>query len=261
MRTLTFPVRSLGSVLPADTDAAALSAWILERRGKETDLTTWNLETTLTDQLASVDFPAAGGEFYADRIIDACGNVVDGNVSHEFDRDFGTILADVSLVQARRKNCWWSIPAPSTLDVGDAYFRDPEEFKTALFETVSSLCRGMRDAGIPGHILTVEQPDEIELEYFTGKRYLWAVLDEYLPTILEIQKDIVITKEGVSLLPDLLDSFEIRNVYIRDADPAALRSVLRHIDPEYIWICGVGSEEGRPAYWRDLASVSVESAE
>lgn len=261
MRTLTFPVLSLGSVFPADTDSSALSTWILERRGKETDLTTWNIEKTLTDQLEFVDYPAAGGEFYVDRILDACGNVVDGNVSHEFDPDFGTILADVSLVQSRRKNCWWSIPAPSVLDIGDAYFGDAEEFKTALFETVSSLCRSMRDAGIPGHILTAEQPDEIELEYFTGKRYLWAVLDEYLPTILEIQKDIVITKEGVSLLPDLLDSFEIRNVYIRDADPAALRSVLRHIDPEYIRICGIGPEEGRPAYWRDLASVSVESTE
>lgn len=261
MRTLTFPVRSLGSVLPADTDAAALSAWILERCGKETDLTTWNLETTLTDQLTSVDFPAAGGEFYADRIIDACGNVVDGNISQEFDPDLGTILADVSLVQSRRKNCWWSIPAPSTLDIGDAYFRDPEEFKTALFETVSSLCRGMRDAGIPGHILTAEHPDEIELEYFSGKRYLWVVSNEALPTILEIQKDIVITAEGVSLLPDLLDSFGIRNVYIRDADTAALRFVLRHIDPEYIQICGVGPEEGRPEYWQKLAAVSVESTE
>ncbi|WP_319378816.1 hypothetical protein [uncultured Methanocorpusculum sp.] len=261
MLTLTFPVRSLGSVLPADTDPAALSAWILERRGKETDLTSWHIETTLTDQLEFVDFPAAGGAFYADRILDACGNVVDGNVSYEFDPDFGMIQTDVSLVQARRKNCWWSIPAPSNLDVGDAYFGDPEEFKTALFETVSTLYRSMRDAGIPGHILTAERPDEIELEYFSGKRYLWAVLDEYLPAILEIQKDIVITKEGVSLLPDLLDSFEIRNVYIRDADPAALRSVLRHIDSENIQICGVGPEQERPAYWRDLASVSVESAE
>ncbi len=48
MRTLTFPVLSLGSVLPADTDSSALSTWILERRGKETDLTTWNIEKTPT---------------------------------------------------------------------------------------------------------------------------------------------------------------------------------------------------------------------
>ena len=261
MRTLTFPVRSLGSVLPTDTDPSALSEWLSKRRGKETDLTTWHIETTLTDQLEFVDFPAAGGEFYADRILDACGNVVDGNVSHEFDPDFGMIQTDVSLVQARRKNCWWSLPAPSNLDVGDAYFGDAEEFKTALFETVSTLCRTMRDAGIPGHILTAERPDEIELEYFSGKRYLWAVSNEALPEILEIQKDIIITADGVSLLPDLLDSFEIRNVCIRDADPAALRSVLRHFDPEYIRICGIGPEEGRPEYWRDLASVSAESAE
>lgn len=261
MRTLTFPVRSLGSLLPTDIDVPALSAWISERRGKETDLITWHIETTLKDQLPTVESPAAGGDFYAGRILDACGNVDEGRVTLEFDPNPREILSDVTLAQTIRKKCWWSLPSPSALNITDAYFGDVEEYTSALSETVSSLCRSMRDAGIPGHILTTEHPGEIELEYLSGKRYLWVVAGSSLSTILEIQKDIVLKKGEVSLLPDLLNSYEIRNVYLQDADEASVHAVLQHLDPEYIYLCGVGPEEGRTEYWKKLAALTVKTAE
>ena len=257
MRTCTFPVRSLGSALPAVPDIPVLSAWIMSRCGQETDLTTWNIETTLSDQLPLVEFPAAGGEFYADRLSDAFTNVREGKFIREFDLDMHTILADVGLVNSLKKHCWWSLPSPSALDISDAYFGDVEECKDSLSETICSLCRLMRDSGIPGHILTAEAPEEIELEYFSGKRFLWVVPDDHLETILDVQRDIVISKEGTARLPELLDSYEIRRVYVRDPDAESLMTVLRHFDPEYVNVCGVAPEAERAPYWEELAGISV----
>lgn len=258
MRTCTFPVRSLGSALPAVPDIPVLSAWIMSRCGQETDLTTWNIETTLSDQLPAVEFPAAGGEFYADRLSDAFTNVRDGVFFREFDLDMHTILADVDLVNSLKKHCWWSLPSPSALDISDGYFGDAEECKDSLSETILSLCRLMRDSGIRGHILTAEAPEEIELEYFSGKRFLWVVPDDHLETILDVQRDIVISREGTARLPELLDSYEIRRVYVRDPDAESLTAVLRHFDPEYVNVCGVAPEAKRAAYWGELAGISVQ---
>jgi len=257
MRKLTFPVRSLGSALPSDIDTSALTEWIRSRYGKETDLTTWNVETTLKDQLPFVEIPAAGGAFYSDRIVEAFNNVLDGKFVGDFDPKTSALLEDAALANSIKKHCWWSIPSPSSLKIEDAYIGDAEECRVSLSKTLKSLCREMRDAGIAGHILTTEEPEDIELEYFAGKRYLWVVPDSYLETILEVQRDIVITKEGVSHLSELLDMYEIRNVYVRDADSESLSVVLKYFDPEYINICGIAPEKDRASYWERLAGVSV----
>ncbi|MCK9312681.1 MAG: hypothetical protein M0P20_01305 [Methanocorpusculum sp.] len=257
MRKLTFPVRSLGSALPSDIDTSALTEWIRSRYGKETDLTTWNVETTLKDQLPFVEIPAAGGAFYSDRIVDAFNNVEDGIFIRDFDPKTHLLLEDAALANSIKKHCWWSIPSPSALKIEDAYIGDDEECRVSLSETLKSLCREMRDAGIAGHILTTEEPDDIELEYFSGKRYLWVVPDSYLETILEVQRDIVITKEGVSRLSDLMDTYEIRNICVRDADPESLSAVLNYFDPENINICGTAPEKDRVSYWANLSRVSV----
>ncbi len=258
MRTCTFPVRSLGSALPAVPDASVLSAWIMSRYGQETDLTTWNIETTISDQLPAVEFPAAGGEFYAGRLSDAFTNVREGKFIREFDLDLHNIQTDLGLVNSLKKHCWWSLPSPSALDISDGYFGDVEECKDSLSETICSLCRLMRDAGIRGHILTSKEPEEIELEYFSGKRFLWVVPDDHLETILDVQRDIVVSREGTALLPDLLDSYEIRKVYVRDPDPESLTAVLRHFDPKYVNVCGVAPEKERATYWQELADITVQ---
>jgi len=261
MRKLTFPVRSLGSATPADPDVSALCEWIHSRIGKETDLTTWNIEMTLKAQLPFVEFPTAGGNYYASRIMDSFNTICDGKVTGDFELNAQAILSDVTLANSIKKHCWWSIPSPSSLKIEDAYFGDAEEYKVALSEAIRKLCREMRDADIVGHVFVSEKVDEIELEYFSGKHYLWVVPDTELETVLEVQRDIVITTEGVSHLSDLLNSYDIRNVYVRDADVESLTTVLRYFDPEYINICGVAPEKEQNTYWKELAGISIIKSE
>ncbi|MPL79472.1 hypothetical protein SDC9_25351 [bioreactor metagenome] len=257
MRTCSFPVRSLGSALPAAPDASVLSSWIMSRYGRETDLITWHIETTLKDQLPAVEYPAAGGGFYADRLLDAFTNVRDGAIFREFDVDPAAIHADIELVNGLRKHCWWSLPAPSGLDVRDEYFGDTEECAASLSEAFGSVCRLMRDAGIAGHILTTDAPNEEELADLSGKKFLWAVPDPYLEMVLEYQRDVVVSREKTAQLSDLLDSYDIRRVYVCDPDADSLTTVLGSFDPEYIFVCGVGPKEERRSYWEHLAEITV----
>jgi len=257
MRTCSFPVKSLGSVLPAAPDASLLSAWIISRYGQETDLITWNIETTLKDQLPAVEYPAAGGEYYAARLLDTFTNVREGAIFREFDVDQKAVRADSDLVNGLRKHCWWSMSAPSGLDVRDEYFGDTEECAASLLEAFASVCRLMRDAGIAGHILTTNTPNEEELTEFTGKKYLWAVPDTFLEMALEYQRDIVISRENTAQLPDLLDSYDIRRVYVCDPDAESLTTVLGSFDPEYVFVCGVGPKEDRRSYWEHLVEITV----
>lgn len=258
MRRITFPVRSLGSEKPATPTTGELAEWIRTAIGRPADLTTWEIETTLTAQLPAVTNPAAGGMFYSDRLLAAFTNISGTKITGEFDPDTDIIQDDCKRTEKISRHCWWSLPAPSSLKLENAYFADTEDAEAALSAAVRNICRSMRDAGTAGHILTAtETPGEIERETFTGKRYLWQVPATALEEILEIQRDLILPADALNRLEDLTHSYTIRSVLVPDPDETALREICKLFDPEDVIICGTAPELEQKKYWESLADLSI----
>ncbi len=253
-----FPVRSLGSEKPVTPTAGELAEWIHTSIGRQADLITWEIETTLTAQLPSVTTPAAGGMFYRDRLLSALHNISGTKITGEFDPDLNEILEDCRRTEKISRHCWWSLPAPSALGLEDAYFADKEDAAAALCAAVRTICRIQRDAGAAGHILTATAaPGDIEREMFTGKRYLWQVPAAALEDILEIQRDLILPSDALSRLEDLTHSYTIRSVLVTDPTEAVLKEVCTLFDPEDVIVCGTAPASGQKTYWESLADLSV----
>lgn len=257
MRKVMFQVRSLGSKKPESPSLSKLTEWICEKHGTAADLTLWEIEETLKSQTSHVSFPAAGGEFYRERVLDAFSNISDDSVIAEFDLNVNEIVNDISAARKISKQIWWSVPGPSELFLTDKYFFDEDELMENLVSAEKNLCRTMRDFGVLGHILSASVPSEIELEKFSGKKFLWHVPDESLEDLLELQRDIVIGKAGVEKLSELFNSYTIRNIYAIDPDVSTLTEICRYVDPEYVNVCGTAPNSDRETYWKNLSELSI----
>lgn len=258
MRELSFRVRSLGSEKPASPAAEELAAWIRRHTGTAADLTTWEIEETLDAQSEDVPVPAAGGMFYRDRIAAAFSNVSDQRISEEFDLQTAEIAADCAAAGKIRKGCWWAVPSPQALHFTDGYFADADAASEAVVDAVMRVCRVMRDSGAAGHVLLYDDcPDAIDLEHFSGRRFLRFVPDACLETVLEVQRDLILSAEAVPRLTELADCYTIRQVYITDPTADALAGVCRLFDPDDVFCAGTAPEMGQKAYWKNLAGLRI----
>ena len=258
MRELSFRIRSLGSAKPLAPAAEELGDWIQHHAGTAADLITWEVEETLRSQGPEVWFPAAGGMWYCDRILAAFPNVSDQLISGEFDIVSADIAADCGIVAKMRKGCWWAVPSPQALHLTDSYFEDEEEAYGAVADAVTRVCRVMRDNGAAGHVLLYDDaPDEIDLEHFSGKRFLRYVPDPFLEGVLEVQRDLILSADAVPRLAELADCYTIRQVYVTDPTTEALAGVCRLFDPEDVFCAGTAPETERETYWKELAGLRV----
>ncbi|MDV0444320.1 hypothetical protein [Methanorbis rubei] len=262
MRERSFPVRSLGSAKPSPPAAEELGKWILDHAGKTVDLTTWEIETSLHAQLPAVTHPACGGMFYQTRVAAAFSNISDHTITAEFDLIPDDILADCSAAEKISRRCWWAVPSPQALHYTDAYFGDADDASAELADAVTDLCRLMRDAGTAGHVLIYDDaPDAVDLEHFSGRRYLRYVPDAYLADVLEVQRDLILSKDAVPKLAGLADCYTIRQVCVTDPDAEALTAVCRLFDPEDVSIAGTAPEDGQNEYWKNLADLRIRFAD
>lgn len=250
MKERVFPLISLGSPGAELPNAADVAAWIAGKKGNTADIITYTLDNTLKSQKPYAAEPAAGGEFYKPRILEYLG--VEDKMTQDFIHAAETIRDDLRAVKI--KNCGFALPAFSALNITDAYFKDAEEFEAAGAESYKTLCRELRDAGALRTILHAESPSELELETLRGKKYLWAVPKEELERVLEAARDIIIDAESVSYLDELLDCYQIRYVYISDADADSINRALKHFDKEYLFTAGYGDGE---EYWKNLAELKI----
>ena len=252
MRETQFPLDSLGSKKPESPSAEDLVSWIAAHRGKNADLTTWEIETALQSQ-KPVTEPCAGGEFFEDRMFHAF-EITDCRLENEFGKEFSGITEDISAALKIRKHIRWAIPVSAKLT--DAYFKDEAIFEESYADALAGLCRYMRDLGIEGHILA-GKPSEILLESLSGRKYLWVTGPEEFETVLEVSHTLVCGPEDIGQVEDLNDSYDIRTVIVKDGDSKAMERLLETFDADNLRIAGIGPSSKQEEYWDALSKVKA----
>ena len=256
MRRVSFPLISLGSDAEAVPDAADAATWISGIKGNEADFITYETSALLAAQHPYVSSPAAGGAFYAPRIEEVFG-ISDGVLSNAPEMNVGSVINDIGLAKKSVKHFSFSLPSPCSLGIADSYYSDDDELQDALCDAFLRLSREMRDAGISGTVLLAEHPTEIELERFQGKKYLWSASADALESVLEYSRDIVLSAEDVKRLADFIDSYTVRNVYLKDAESSSLKAALESVDRDHLFIAGYRKNDSEDDYWKILSEVTV----
>lgn len=251
-RRITIPVRAFGSEvgMPAVPE---LAEWLKGKRGVEADLTTYRLDRSLDGQ-EGVALPAAGGLFYGERLSGAFLGMEDGVLVGEPGIDPAAVAADARSVTARRKDAWFSLPAPHVLGFSDASIGDDEEFSETIADLYARLAREMRDLGVRGHVLVAEEADAIELEVLAGRKMLFFPKDPEtfdLELLLEYQGELILPAKALSRAPDLMERFRVRKLILLDAEEADLRAAAEFADPDMLESGGY-CEEACPGYWKSL---------
>ena len=117
----------------------------------------------------------------------------------------------------------------------------------------------MRDAGAAGHLLLYDDaPDAIDLEHFSGKRFLRYVPNAFLEDVLEVQRDLILSADAVPHLAELADSYDIRHVYIAEPTGDALAEACRLFDYEDVFCAGTAPESEQKVYWQSLAELRIQ---
>ena len=251
-RRITIPVRAFGSEvgMPAVPE---LAEWLKGKRGVEADLTTYRLDRSLDGQ-EGVAVPAAGGLFYGERLSGAFLGMEDGVLVGEPGIDPAAVAADARSVTARRKDAWFSLPAPHVLGFSDASIGDDEEFSETIADLYARLAREMRDLGVRGHVLVAEEADAIELEVLAGRKILFFPRNPGsfdLELLLEYQSALVLPAAHLDRAPDLMERFRVKKLILLDAEGKDLAAATVFADPDMLEAGGY-CEESCPDYWKNL---------
>ncbi|MDO5845345.1 MAG: hypothetical protein Q4Q04_00310 [Methanocorpusculum sp.] len=284
MREFSFPVVSLGSRRESAPDVKAVAAWIASRHGQAADIISYELEMLFEQQLPYAAEPAAGGEFYDERLREAFG-VQDGRLVQDFELTPSAIAEDMAVLSPRVKGCRFSLPSPVSLGIADEYFKDEDEFQSAAVDIFLRLCREQRDAGVSGHVVLSDAPVDIELEALHGRKFLWMCPADRLEQVLEVSRDAVLPGDAAGRIAELADSYALRNVYLCDPDAASLLTALETVDADHLFVAGYGrgacdrggersdarqkhdceacdrGGDGQGEYWHSLAGIRVKREE
>lgn len=230
-----------------------LAEWLKGRKGEEADLTTYRLSRSL-DAQEGVAVPAAGGLFYGERWREAFVGMKEGMLVGEPGTDPETVVADARFVRARRKEAWFSLPAPHVLGFRDGYIEDEEEFAETIAAGYARLAREMRDAGVQGHVLVADTADPIELEVLASRKIVFypRTPGEFdLELLLEYQGDLIIPAKEIGRAEDLMERFRVRRLVLLDPEEEDLAVAAAFADPDMLGVGGY-CEEGCPEYWKSL---------
>ena len=116
--------------------------------------------------------------------------------------------------------------------------------------------REMRDAGIYGSIIIGEQFSSIERELLPGRRVLLHSLSgssRSVSGILEVQNSLSLPAHRLSVIPDLLDQYEIRSLTVIDGTEIDFSGLLHYFDPEDLTAGGISSGGGKE-YWEGVSA-------
>jgi len=260
-KIVTLPTRAFGAE-PGLPDIAALVGWVADHRGTKADLMAYRLDASLTPQLdAGITAPCAGGLFLRERVLgDLTGlneerNVVTGEIAFE-----GTgLAADAAMLSPRKKDLWFSLPAPHALGITDAYYGDEDELQEAFAAACRRMMREMRDAGIGGHVLICTHIVESELAALAQKKvffFLPEASGKDLETLLEYQRVVAVRPSLLEEVSRLIDEYDISRLIIMDPDDKAIKTALAFCDPDRISAGGYCTTSC-DTYWQALAASAV----
>ncbi|HJJ36142.1 MAG TPA: hypothetical protein O0X27_03070 [Methanocorpusculum sp.] len=260
MREFSFPLHALGSDTHTQIEITDLAAWIAKIRGSEVDLISYQTDVQLAAQIPFAAIPAAGGAYYTPRLLDAF-KAPDAILTNAPELNTAAIETDIQIARKSVKSFRFSLPSPASLSLTDEYFHDSDELMEALTDAYVQLGREMRDNGVSGCIILGDEPSDIELERLHGMKYLWSTPASALETVLEHTRDIVVPGTETTRIAELIDSYAIRNVYIKDADTQSLGTALKTIDGDHIFTAGYADTDEPKSYWEKLANLKVHLAD
>ncbi len=252
-RKVKVPVRSLGSEVK-DPVIESLAVWVATHRGLEADLITYKLDQSCRSQQV-VEYPAAGGCFYRDRILTSLEGVQGNELREEPSVLPSLLLEDGVYLAMHRKGIWGSLPGPDLLGVRDAYFHDRDEFKATLCRCYQEILRIQRDAGLGGHILLTRDLQEEELEHLAGLKtfvHLFEPNAMSLRTLLEYQRDVAIPPANLPLITGLMEEYEVRRLILLDPTEEDLIAALQFFDRDMLMGGGYCMQECAE-YWNSLS--------
>ena len=245
---------------PGIPDVAQLTEWIAEHRGTMADLTTYQLYQSLAPLLAAgIGHPCAGGKFCADRIRASLLGVVERCATDEIALHTDALIEDSAGIVVQKRNSWCSLPAPHVLGLIDNYYHDDEEWSDAITEAYGSLMRAMRDIGIAGHVLICDTVEEMEIVALAGQKVFFFQLDadrKSLECLMEHQRQIAVHPKKLEMVFGLTDEYDLRKIFIVDADAAAITLALSHLDPDQVSVGGYCQDESGE-YWKNLVDAAV----
>ncbi|WP_165077144.1 hypothetical protein [Methanogenium sp. MK-MG] len=248
------PVRSFGGEEP-DPDISHLAAWTGRQKGVVCDLLSFKVERSLQDQ-AGLDRPAYGGMYYADRLRDSIGGIRSGFLREEPWIRPESLCDDASRAVAFSRKVWAVLPSPLQLKIEDGIYHDREEYESSLCNIYRLLMREMRDAGVYGTIIVGEQFSSLERELLPGRRVLLHSLSgnsRAIAGILEVQNSLSLPAHRLSVIPDLLDEYEIKSLTVIDGTEKDFSGLLSYVDPEDLTAGGYSSGGGRE-YWEGVSA-------
>jgi hypothetical protein len=255
-KRLKLATRALGAE-PGRPDVSALTAWISDHRGITADITTYQLDTSLSTQLsAGIVTPCAGGKFYRERIMACLSGVDDGKATDEISLNPLDIIQDAAEIASQRKGIWCALPAPHILSITDAFYDDEEEWNDALAGVYRSLMRSMRDTGISGHILICNTLEEAEVTSLVRQNVFFYITEPVrgdLEFLLEHQPQIAVGRDQLDTLLDLTGEYDLRKVILVDPDSLSISRALSCLDPDTI-VAGGYCTASCQSYWNKIVS-------
>jgi hypothetical protein len=245
---------------PVRPDIAVLAEWITANRGTAADITTYLLDQSLVPQVsAGVLAPCSGGRFYKNRIMASLLGVKDGNTTDEISLDLRAFSEDAAQLFIKKKGGWFALPAPHLLGITDLFYNDEAEWHDAIAGAYRAIMRSMRDAGISGHVLicdTLSEPEITALSHPKVFFFLPRPDRADLSCLLEHQQELAVSRKTLDMVLDLTNEFDIRRLFIIDADEDSISRALSCLDPDHISIGGYCLDRCE-TYWKNLVETAV----
>jgi hypothetical protein len=258
-KRLKLATRAFGAE-PGVPDVAGLAEWIAEHKGRQADITTFQLDRSLAPQVpAGIETPCAGGRFYADRIRQSITGITDNRATGELHPDLPAVIEDAAAIVVQKKGAWCAMPAPHVLGIVDVFYDDADEWSDALCGIYQTLMRAMRDTGVAGHILICDTLQDAELAALARQKVFFFSPDpdrEMLSGMLEYQSRVAVRADQLETLFDLMNEFTVKEVFLLDPDENTIERTRNHFDPDQVIGAGYCTE-ACDTYWNDVVAHSV----
>jgi len=255
-RQRSIPVKSFGSEAGVPS-VEELTSWVADHRGVESDLITYQLDRSLSDE-GGVDLPCVGGLFYGRRWMESLVGFSEGVLSDEPGIAPTGVQRDAAQIVARKKGVRFALPAPHMLALSDAYIGDAEEFCESLCVMYADLMREMRDRGVAGHVLVCREASEIELEKLARRKIVFFPEDPAtfdLSSLLEYQHELSVPPERLKEAVSLMEEYRIDRLVVLNPKHSDLMDAATEVDPDTL-LSGGYCREGCADYWKRIKEES-----